>query len=392
MKDILFCKGIPAKYFLLHVLFAGVLISCSQEYMNTDTSSARAKYLPPDQKILVFIGQSATDVGGDIYPIESFGPEHVDPNDPHGYGYINKMVEEGGAPMPGGITTYFFFELIDEEPVLTMGSDWLDLVIGRSIFDNTAFHISLGISNVNSEVASGAFDDAIRQLGAKISSYNRPVFLRIGYEFDNIGHGNNDPVLFQASWRRIIDILREENVDNFATVFSSIFILESVPLLTNCSPDNPLDCYPHEAYYPGDDYVDWMGSSFWFGPVSILPDRCMDMLNFARKRSKPVLLAETAPLLSDLKLDWLQDIFLMRFRLYFEFMEKNRDVIKAVHYINNHWQINPFWSEVPIYIWFSVMDTRLHINDAVKTLWLEKMAKTDIYLNAHERLFEELGY
>jgi hypothetical protein len=350
-----------------------------------------SKYEPPGNKILVFIGQQEEDIGGNIYPLESFGPTAVDPEDPFGYGYIEKMVEAHNAPMPGGISIYNFLQMREGEPFLATG-DYLERVADDPRFDNTAYHLSLGMAHVNEQVAAGMFDAVIGQLGDKIASYQRPVYLRIGYEFDNVGHGNPDPEVFKTAWRRIVDVLHANGVNNFATVFSSIFLFESVPFLTNCDPGNPLDCYRHEDYYPGDAYVDWMGASFWFGPGMLLDSRCLDMLNFARRKDKPVMLSETAPMFADLKLNWLEPIFLARFELYFDFLERNREQIKAIHYINDHWQINPYWGEVPIYQTFANMDSRLHVNSKVRSLWLEKMAQTDIYLNAHENLFNELGY
>ena len=379
------------KYSSLLLFCFAITVSCTQNDIQPQTD-VNAKFLPPDKKILIFIGQEPEDIGGNIYPIESFSASHVDPNDPHGYGYVEKMVEQGGAPMPGGITSYYFLSIKNNQPALTGNFEYLEDLTKAEKFDNTTFHISLGIADVNQAIADGYFDKAIKELGEKIASYQRPVFLRIGYEFDNVGHGNPNPEIFKKAWRRIVDVLNEQKITNYATVFSSIFLFESVPLVTNCSSNNPLDCFPHEAYYPGDGYVDWMGASFWFGPGLLLDAKCLAMLTFAKKQGKPVMLSETAPMFTDFKITRNEVLFMARFMQFFNFLEKNREQIRAVHYINDHWQINPFWGTQPIYQIFANMDTRLHVHPKVKSLWLEKMLQTDIYLNAHEGLFQELGY
>lgn len=92
-------------------------------------------------------------------------------------------------------------------------------------------------------------DEDIRKLGDWIKSKRVPVYLRIGYEFD-FTYNNYDPNLYIQTFRKIVQIFREKNVSNCAFVWQSA-------------------AYRRERsfkdWYPGDEYVDWIGSS-WFTP------------------------------------------------------------------------------------------------------------------------------
>ncbi len=66
-------------------------------------------------------------------------------------------------------------------------------------------------------------------------------------------------------------------------------------------------------FYPGDDFVDWVGAKF----------ECADeTIQFAREHSKPVMLNAA----SQGAIDW--------FAPFFKFVADNNDVVRAVTYIN----------------------------------------------------------
>ena len=108
-------------------------------------------------------------------------------------------------------------------------------------------------------LAAGAFDPEIRQLAAFISKVDRPVLLRIGYEFDGAwNHGYSDNRVYVAAWRRIVDVLRAEGASN------AVFVWQ-----TSASPIDDLLDRGHDDirdWYPGDGYVDWMALSWFLRP------------------------------------------------------------------------------------------------------------------------------
>ena len=58
----------------------------------------------------------------------------------------------------------------------------------------------------------GEYDSTIRQFSTWAKSVERPIYLRIGYEFDG-KHNKMDPVDYVRTYRRIVDIIRAEGAD-----------------------------------------------------------------------------------------------------------------------------------------------------------------------------------
>jgi endoglucanase len=109
------------------------------------------------------------------------------------------------------------------------------------------------------EIISGADDALIHTRAQAVRDFGAPIFLRWGWEMNGdwyewSGIANNTPgatdgpAKYVAAWRHIHDIFVEENVTNAVWVWSINH--ESVPRASWNAP---------EAYYPGDEYVDWVG-------------------------------------------------------------------------------------------------------------------------------------
>lgn len=86
--------------------------------------------------------------------------------------------------------------------------------------------------------------DHIRATLNNLSSYNKPMFIRFANEMNCSALGN-DPELYKEIFRNVADMVHE--YDNFAVVWSPVDL-------------GSLD-RPFEIYYPGDEYVDWVGLS-----------------------------------------------------------------------------------------------------------------------------------
>ena len=247
--------------------------------------------------------------------------------------------------------------------------------------------------NAISELLNGEHDDKIRHLAKLFSYVEGEVFLRIGYEFDgvwNTGYENTDQ--YKAAWRRIVDVLRASRADNVVFVWQA-----------SASPIDDIIERKHEdisAWYPGDDYVDWVGLS-WFsrGDEEQRVDTGYDaptpgalaeeVLALARERGKPVMIAESAPQGYDLaaltrrnitpildgpsgegavemSADMLWDAW---FTPFFEFITQNDDVIDAVAYINVDWDAQLMWG--PPYDNGYWGDTRINANAEITQRWNE---------------------
>ena len=156
-----------------------------------------------------------------------------------------------------------------------------------------------------------------------------------------------------------------------------------------------------DKWYPGDDVVDWVSISVFYRDLSqwnYTPPTTPDIgqqsaLAFARAHNKPVMIAEAAPQgyrIGALTQSPIQEnkpqpvtqeqIWQQWFVPFFSFIDENRDVIRAVAYINTHWESQSMWhckSGIPAGQpgcnngnWG---DTRVHANDYIKQQWLSEV-------------------
>ncbi len=239
-------------------------------------------------------------------------------------------------------------------------------------FPNMALHSAMwmvGKWDVDQNTIDGLYDKVIKQYCDWVKTVDRPVYLRIGYEFDG-PHNELEPETYVKAYRHIVDIMREKGVDNVAYVWHSY-------------ASNPYKDYHVSNWYPGDEYVDWVGISVFFQPYSgIEPNKeTNDVLNFARAHKKPVMIAEANPVLGiskkDTKVwdDWFVNFFSFTYR-------KN---IKAISFINED------WTRVNINGISEWKDARLYNNELISKAWLLETGK-DRYLKKSPLLYETLGY
>jgi hypothetical protein len=152
------------------------------------------------------------------------------------------------------------------------------------------------------EINSGADDTFIGQQADRLVAYGKPVFLRFGwemngdwYQWDGTHNGNN-PGGFITAWRRIHAIFARHGATNVGWVWGPNW--DSVPN----QPWNDMD-----KYYPGDDYVDWIGISGYFGR-SQSPQLLYDSFYARYAPHKPLMIAETGALERGgrVKADWIE--------------------------------------------------------------------------------------
>ncbi|MFH0919169.1 MAG: glycosyl hydrolase [Fibrobacterota bacterium] len=152
-------------------------------------------------------------------------------------------------------------------------------------------------------LASGAFDGYIRSWAREAVRFGKPFFLRPGHEMSNPWYSwsqqyGNTPGAFKAFWQRVYRLFQEEGARNAAFVWN---------------PYTPADT----AFYPGDDFVDWIGLDiFNFGSLSqegiwmdfyITTKLLYDAVKFA---NKPILVAETGcAAAGGNKNNWYRDMF-----------------------------------------------------------------------------------
>ncbi|WP_299434448.1 glycosyl hydrolase [uncultured Aquimarina sp.] len=404
-------------------------IDCGGNCAPCGSSDLSAKLLPPNDKILLTIGQ-------DLKTVRDYNEGGVQAKD---------------FPVMGGTTTYIsFYSILDSQfpqygalgetasgGIATNGGgstidvDWgagplnarssilaypdSSLSIGLSMTEGeaTGSGINYWCQGCLAQVGQGQWDNQIKRLATFCKKYgDRAIYLRIGYEFDgnwNVGYENRTNYI--NAYKRIVDVMRAEGVTNVAYVWQS----SSSPI------DDVLDIQFGEgnfgniqSWYPGDNYVDWMGLSWFVTPdeiTSVLPgiptqkQKADEVVNFARNKKKPVYIAESTPQgydlvnLNDCNISEVWDgnaaegcnnksanvIWNEWFSPFFQYIYDNQDVIRQVHYINANWEddmalfgqgnrANGYWGRAGV-----------HVNNAIANNWKTEIEKP-IWLHGSDNL------
>lgn len=322
------------------------------------------KFEPEDGKVLVFVGQTLTAVGG---------------LDAYDDGYVNHF------KMPAGITGYTGIPYL---PGLTRTNNWgaddnnLSFYLKDTDFDNSVLSVAISLGSNNEEVnkvANGSHDSNISYLANWCKDARRPIFLRVGIEPDNPWNPI-DAQAFVSAYRHVVDVLKAAKVNNVAYIFQSAG--------WNNVNENRL-----KSYYPGDDYVDWIGLSFF--NYSYLK-YAQEVVDFARENNKPVAIVEAAAMLSDPNTEELQAVQLSSpqtaqilwdkwFDPFFELIEKNPDVVKSFSYINHDWRGETYWEGNV----FGSLDSRIQTSDYISERWITKLSGNR-YIHASSTLFDYL--
>jgi hypothetical protein len=171
-------------------------------------------FIPADGEYLFFVGQDLKATGG----LDNYNDGYCD--------YFD---------VPTGITVYTNFSPGDDSfGYVQKGNDGIKSIVNWGTDDNCAQSyiddnsykhscIAIGLSLVNHEkkVANRQHDTLIKELGQWIKESNRPVFLRIGYEFDGWEWNHYKLKHYLLAWKRIHTIFDAMNVKNVVYVWQS---------------------------------------------------------------------------------------------------------------------------------------------------------------------------
>ena len=388
---------------------AGSTPALSSTLVPVTAATQTAKLLPDQDRQLLIIGQDMSSV--------------------------TAYVKSGKFPPPGGVTTYLaFYQLLSSnhpaygalgedrhgEPSgfdvdwgagrlnansAALGFRQSSLVIGLSIAEGNAG--SIWAKGGLAAIGRGEHDDKIRRLAKFCQDIDKPVYLRIGYEFDGAwNRGYEDTVAYIAAFRRIVNGLRRAGADKVAFVWQA-----------SASPIDDIIDARHEQiedWYPGDSYVDWMGLS-WFlradeSPHQALTQRQLadEVLAFARARDKPMMIAESTPQGYDLEqltranssplrdgaagesrqAKSADEIWQEWFEPFFDYIEVNRDVISAVAYINADWDSQSMWRSPYNQGYWG--DSRIQANPSISARWRQQIMDESIWLHGGPQLESQL--
>jgi hypothetical protein len=168
------------------------------------------------------------------------------------------------------------------------------------------------------QLAEGAYDAILKLRAQQAKALGAEIFMRWGHEMNgnwypwsgamNGGMLGDGPGKYIRAWRHVHDVFKAEGADNVVWVWC--------PLVT----DVPAEPWNHWAnYYPGDEYVDWIGmDSYNWGSSS----NCCVWQDFTTltdalyqdyaSMGKPLMLPETASAeVGGDKAAWIDDFHML---------------------------------------------------------------------------------
>ena len=181
--------------------------------------------------------------------------------------------------------------------------------------------------------------DHIRSVLDTLNSYGKPMFIRFANEM-NVSQLGDDPDRYISIFRNVANMIHE--YPNFAVVWSP-------------NDMGALD-RPFEYFYPGDEYVDWIGVScysiryfqgskntdykntvyFMTGDYAWASNRVKPIIDFMTRNNinKPVMISEGGVATNNSHGDYLDDWAAPRLRNMLWYLVMKYPQIKMVNYFN----------------------------------------------------------
>ena len=243
-------------------------------------------------------------------------------------------------------------------------------------FPDSDLIVGLYLVGALENIVAGRYDQEIIRLLNVISKHPSPVFLRWGYEAD--GPWNQyEPELYKKSWQRLHNILLAQGLE------------KKIALVWQLSAwcGGTFEQHPFTDWWPGKDYVNWIGFSY-FSQHNCDYSTIKQILSFAREQNLPVFINESTPRGFDVKkliyspkvngpLQFKpissQQIWSSWYQGFFETIKGNRDIIRAVTYINANWDAQHNFG--PPYAAGYWGNSRVQDNELIKQRWLEEIDK-----------------
>ncbi len=317
----------------MRLLVLGLLLLLATASAYADPLQKNSSFAPPLGKTLLLVGQDRETITEFI---------------------------KGTGIIPGGVMIYTSVqELKGLDFPTDYGSGFQDGNTFIRRYQHSTIQIGLYMVGALDEILGGQYNENFKSLAKWIKKANRPVYLRIGYEFD-LPDNHYDSKKYKQVFRYIVDFLRKEDVHNVAYVWHT------------CSIEDPN--HPWMNWYPGDEYVDWFGVSL-FGTNLIYVEH---FLTLARQHKKPFMIAESTPeglYILRSKINWLKKVF--------NFIKEYK--IEAFCYIDSNWDVMPMFKGQ------SWGDSRIEKHSELKKIWLNEINQ-ESYLKGSKDLFEVLGW
>lgn len=281
----------PASLLLALALCLGL---ATPALADQSTTTLRTAYKDLDPRTEIY---AVTQTPGSDYPY--YGAK----NEPSGGVYYGRTTQ-GGTLSDGSFGLANQSQMVDESAVSFYYSlndsytlEYWSYLYGPALRDGKrAFLLYLNFEGEGSDCAritSGAYDSKLYETFGYLNTLSCPVFVRIGGEM-NVWGDQAAPADFIAAYQHVVNIARSQ-APRAAMVFSP-----------NYSSANRVDM---DIYYPGDQYVDWVGVSLYYDRWSHTGDTARDEfygvgaygdallnvqqgVNLSRLHHKPVIITE----------------------------------------------------------------------------------------------------
>ena len=258
---------------------------------------------------------------------------------------------------------------------------------GVESFDNKIglqLAVDLGGDEGCTKIVNGTMDDQITLLVQFLrdTSASR-VFLRLGYEFDNPQFNYHNPKLFKSAFVRISKAISEDSfLQNYTQNKKVLTVYHSFGQL-NAGRFGGDKGRELDAYFPGDEWVDWVGVSLFKAPFPWLNNKnppttspesfyyASVVASFSKNHKKPFMIAESSPWGGVAKKitfhggsiwdNWYEPVL--------EFIEAHN--VQLWSYISSDWDSFKMWKDV------GFGDSRLTTNEEVERFWDVKVVNNN---------------
>ncbi|MFE2411034.1 glycoside hydrolase family 26 protein [Kitasatospora sp. NPDC059408] len=159
-----------------------------------------------------------------------------------------------------------------------------------------------------SNIIDGRFDDYIKTWAEGVKGLGYPVALRFAHEMNGYWYpwaeqsNGNKKGQYVEAWKHVHDIFKQVGATKVTWVWSPNVDYENATSLN--------------TLYPGDDYVDWIGLSGYYGTTGVEKYKSFDQIfqptikELRGFTQKPVVITETgATDTSGLKAQWIGEMF-----------------------------------------------------------------------------------
>ncbi len=198
----------------------------------------------------------------------------------------------------------------------------------------------------------GSQDDELDNLVEGLKYLAIPCFIRIGYEFNNFP---GDP------W------LTPYTPQQFAQVFTVIAKkIKDANLEVACTFDISLSGHGCMEFYPGDEWVDWMGFNTFSDIAGGQHGLMLEMCREAAARKIPVMVGEASPM----KINQVTYNDWSWYGVYFK-MIADQPTIKQMCYINWDWDVQDMVGGNGMFPWG---DSRLQMPGSVKDKFFKELS------------------